>query len=162
MFREFLTTPGQPVDLAALIARYKEISIENPEIFISPAEHGILARFIWPLRHAKAAYMVGNHLATVALAGFVAEMVAILFSNTRPDDTPAEELERFEKLGHAQRVEQLKKLKLLQSDEIDTFGRVRAGRRDYLHIWSQHDERLAKRRGERTSTPHSSFRALWD
>jgi hypothetical protein len=52
-----------------------------------------LDRLVWPLRHAKASYMVGNYLAVIALTGMVAEMVALLqwevaeiSLNCRPDD----------------------------------------------------------------------------
>ena len=62
-----------------LIVRYKEISIENPRLSIVPAEDRILEKLIWPLRHAKASFVIGNYLGTISLCGMVAEMVAILY-----------------------------------------------------------------------------------
>ena len=64
--------------MKSLIKRYKEISKEKVRFFAAPAEERILNKLVWPLRNAKASYMVGNYLGTIALCGMVSEMVAIL------------------------------------------------------------------------------------
>ena len=70
----FLCPPVTPSDSATLVARYKEINSEPVRLFAAPAEDRILDKLIWPLRHAKGSYMVGNYLAVIALCGMVGEM----------------------------------------------------------------------------------------
>src|ERR1043165_3041768 len=70
--------PGVPSDKKTVEARYREIDAVEPNLFAPPAEERILSQLIWPLRHAKASYMVGNYLGTIALCGIVGEMTAIL------------------------------------------------------------------------------------
>src|SRR3972149_4477545 len=74
----FLCPPGTPADIESLVRRYKQISTEPVRLSVAPAEQRILDKLVWPLRHAKASYMVGNYLAVIALCGMVADMVAIL------------------------------------------------------------------------------------
>jgi hypothetical protein len=74
----FLCPPGLPADAQSLVDRYKAISTEPVRLFAAPAEPRILEKLVWPLRHAKASYVVGNNLAVVALCGMVSEMVAVL------------------------------------------------------------------------------------
>ena len=76
---KFLCTPGIECDEKGLIQRYQEISQEKKRLFAAPAEERILEKLVWPLRHAKASYMVGNYLGTISLSGMVSEMVAMLF-----------------------------------------------------------------------------------
>src|SRR5690349_11067494 len=87
VFLQFLCIPAVASDTKSLGIRYKEISIERVRLFAPPDEATIMERLVWPLRHAKAAYVVGNYLATIALAGVVAEMTALLlwdvFGNSR-------------------------------------------------------------------------------
>src|SRR6266850_8189139 len=72
----FLCAPQAASDLQTLIARYREISTEDVRLSIVPNEERITDKLVAPLRHAKASYMVGNFLATLALCGMVAEMLA--------------------------------------------------------------------------------------
>lgn len=74
----FLCPPGTPADSASLVARYKRISTEPVRLFAAPVEPRILETLVWPLRHAKASYVIGNNLSVVALCGMVSEMVALL------------------------------------------------------------------------------------
>jgi hypothetical protein len=78
VFLDFLCTPGVMSDEKSLRERYRQISAERSRLFAVPADPRILKSLVWPLRHAKAAYTVGNYLATISLAGIVAEMVALL------------------------------------------------------------------------------------
>lgn len=75
---KFATNPGDQRDIEALIERYKRISVEEPRLFAAPAEARLLERMIWPLRQAKANFMLGHSLATLSLCGMVVEMSAIL------------------------------------------------------------------------------------
>ena len=58
----FLCPPGTLNDAQSLVERYKKISA-GPTLHVAPAEPRILEKLVWPLRHAKASYVVGNNLA---------------------------------------------------------------------------------------------------
>jgi len=148
----FICTPGIGSERDILISRYKEISIEKPRLFAAPNEQRILDKLIWPLRHAKAAYMVGNYLGTIALCGMVAEMVAILLfeiSNFRLNNKPMSEQDQsgvfgseFEKLGQDRRVKILNAYGIINDQLKKAFDMIRTKRKRYLHIWSQDHDRL--------------------
>ncbi len=148
----FLCPPGTPADSASLVERYKRISTEPGRLFAAPAEPRILEKLVWPLRHAKASYVVGNNLAVVALCGMVSEMVALLLwqlaeanLNGRPM-TPGDEAalfgSSFEKLGQERRVRVLAAYGLVAPEVVEMFDTIRQIRRKYLHLWSQDHERL--------------------
>lgn len=148
----FLCPPGTPADSASLIARYKRISTESVRLFAAPAEPRILEKLVWPLRHAKASYVVGNNLAVVALCGMVSEMVAVLLwqlaeasLNGRPmtaEDEAAVFGSSFEKLGQERRVRVLASYGIVSAEVVKMFDTVRLIRRKYLHLWSQDHDRL--------------------
>lgn len=149
---DFLCTPGAGSDLATLVSRYRKISQEPKRIFAAPVESRILDKLIWPLRHAKASYMVGNFLGTISLCGMVAEMVAILFFEIAEirlnnaimtvDDEKALFGSPFEKLSQQRRVEILDGYGLIDSEAKSAFDLIRTKRRRYLHLWSQDHEAL--------------------
>jgi hypothetical protein len=149
----FLCPPGTPADSASLITRYKRISTEPVRLFAAPAEPRILEKLVWPLRHAKASYVVGNNLAVVALCGMVSEMVALLHwqladvsLNGRPmtsEDETALFGSSFEKLGQDRRVRLLTAYGLVVPAVVQMFDTIRLTRRKYLHLWSQDHGRLA-------------------
>jgi hypothetical protein len=68
----YVPTPLRPPDAHLT---FHQISPEPVRLVAVPAEQRILDKLAWPLRHAKASYMVGNYLAVIALYG-MAEMVA--------------------------------------------------------------------------------------
>ena len=148
----FLCPADEPVDLDRVVARYREISTEPARLLLAPAEQRLLDKLVWPLRHAKASYMVGNHLATIALCGMVAEMVAILLweiadpqLNARPmtkDDERALLGSEFERLGQEIRVGVLSAYSIITLDARQHFDRIRLARRRYLHLWSQDHDQL--------------------
>ncbi len=147
----FLCPPGTPNDAASLVERYKEIST-GPRLFAAPAEPRILEKLVWPLRHAKASYVVGNNLSVVALCGMVAEMVALLLWQLAETElngqTVTESDERalfgrpFEKLGQERRVEILSVYGIITSDLAGHFATIRATRKRYLHLWSHDHDSL--------------------
>jgi len=136
-----------------LIAKYKEISIENPRLNIVPAEDRILEKLIWPLKHAKASYMLGNPLGTISLCGMVAEMVAILYfdiSDTKINGEKIDEQKqkllfgcKFEKLGQERRIKTLRFFNIISQETEDKFHKIRNIRRKYLHLWSQDHQRVS-------------------
>ena len=63
----FLCLPGTPHDIKSLVERHERITSQPKNLFASPAEPEILEKLVWPLRQAKASYVIGNNLAVVAL-----------------------------------------------------------------------------------------------
>jgi hypothetical protein len=149
---EYLCPPGTPCDIESLISRYKEISTEPRKLSIAPAEQRILDKLIWPLRHAKASYMVGNYLSVIALCGMVAEMVAILLWETvdaqlngkpmQDEDERAIFGSTFERLGQERRIRILSAYGLAGKEALAQFDIIKESRRKYLHLWSQDHDSL--------------------
>ena len=143
----FVCTPGIDNDIQSLVERYRRISKEKKRLFAAPYEDRILNKLVWPLRHAKACYMVGNYLGTISLSGMAAEMVAILlFDIYEPtiknkamtaQDEKALFGSSFEKLGQHRRVEILHAFNIIDGDLKKDFDLIRLTRRKYLHLWSQ-------------------------
>jgi len=145
--------PGERgADLDVLAKRYQEISPEPVGLVAVPAEQRILDKLAWPLRHAKASYMVGNYLAVIALCGMVAEMVALLIWETGDVRINGEPVTRereaalfgssFERLGQDKRVKALAAFGLVDKTAQGRFHTIREARRGYLHLWSQDHETL--------------------
>lgn len=142
----FLCAPGTPSTVPDLVQRYRKVSVEDPRLFAAPAEARLLDRLIWPLRHAKGNFMVGNYLGTISLCGMVGEMAAILafdLSDVRINKTPLDEAQQkalfgstFERLGQERRVEVLKVYGMINDPLKQAFDIIRTKRRRYLHLWS--------------------------
>jgi len=148
----FICLPGTSADVGTLVGRYKEISSEPVALAVVPAEQRILDKLVWPLRHAKASYMVGNYFAVIALAGMVAEMVALLrwevseiSLNGRPMTADAEKAlfgTTFERLGQERRLQVLSAYGLIDAAARGRFDIIKETRRGYLHLWSQDHDSL--------------------
>ena len=146
----FLCPASTPSDPTTLVARYCEIGTEPVRLVAAPAEERILDKLIWPLRHAKASYMVGNYLAVIALCGMVAEMVALLLwevsvvqLNGRllsDDDEKALFGTTFERLGQERRIQVLTVYGLINQETRGRFNTPKEIRRRYLHLWSRDHE----------------------
>jgi hypothetical protein len=150
----YLCAPETDGSLSALVERYKKISIEKEHLFAAPAEEQILNKLVWPLRHAKGSYMLGNYIGTITLSGMVAEMCAILLFEISDvilkGRSICEEDQRllfgstFERLGQERRVNILYGFKLISKEVKKTFDHIRETRRKYLHFWSQDYNTLPK------------------
>ena len=147
----FLCAPGTSSDIESLTKRYKEIGHEPTRLFTVPAEDNILLKLVWPLRHAKGCYMLGNYLGTIALCAMVAEMLALLvyeMSDLRINDAPMDASaekglfgRNFEKLGQERRVSILLTYGLITAEVKTHFDVVRNTRNRYLHLFSNtHDD----------------------
>ncbi len=144
---QFVCSPGMKTDTQSLVDRYKEISVEPVRLTAAPAEERILTKLVWPLRHAKACYMIGNYLGTISLCGMVGEMVAILLfeiSNISINGRPLDKNDQvglfgseFEKLGQERRIGVLRSYNLIDDLLKANFDLIRTKRRRYLHIYSQ-------------------------
>jgi len=149
---EFLCATDIEATPSNLVSRYKKITENTPDIFAAPNEQRILDKLIWPLRHAKAGYMTGNYLGTIALCGMVAEMLAILISDLsvlRINKTlmTAEQQKAlfgstFEKLPQERRVAVLRVYGTIEDNMKHDFDLIRVTRRKYLHLWSQDHDSL--------------------
>ncbi|MBM4286154.1 MAG: hypothetical protein FJ128_13065 [Deltaproteobacteria bacterium] len=150
---DFICTPGISSDIESIISRYKAISIEKERIFAAPNEQRILDKLIWPLRNAKAGYMCGNYLGTIALCGMVAEMVAVFLFDINKFAINKKEMSEkhqravfgyeFEKLGQERRVSILYAFGVINDEIKKCFDDIRSIRRRYLHLWSHYHDNLS-------------------
>lgn len=144
---KMLCTPGISGEVDHVIERYRQISVEPNRLFIAPHEENILAKLIWPLRHAKTSYMVGNYFGTVALCGMVAEMAAILFFEIMKPFVQGQSLDealqrdlfgsKFERLGQERRISVLRAYNAIDGETTTALTQVKDLRRRYLHFFSQ-------------------------
>jgi len=127
---------GVSPDLADILSRCSELP--NNSLFIAPLEPRILNKLAYPLRNAKGCYLLGNYLATIALCGYVAEMVATLLLELA---LPSEPSKKFDRLPQSQRIARLRRLGRLTKEDARRFTLVSKMRNDYLHVWSEdHDQ----------------------
>lgn len=138
----FMTDDRLAVDLERYIYLYDfaaEMEGWTP-IHVAPNHPQIVDKMLAPLRHAKASFMLGNFIGTIALCGMIAEIVAILRYEIEDDRIAAEGLEsveRFESFGQDQRVRYLKKKKIVTDPMVlQWFDVVRETRRQHLHFFS--------------------------
>lgn len=150
---DYLYAPEVDRSPAAFVARYKEIAAVSDPLPIVPAEPTILEKLVWPLRHAKGSYALGNYVGCIALCGMVGEMVAVLLWDISKvvlqGQAMTEARQRalfgssFEKLGQERRVDILHALKLVDDATKAAFDSLRAVRRKYLHLLSQTHAQVA-------------------
>lgn len=142
-----LCTPDENSELVALVARYDQIDVNSNHLFVAPEEPELLNKLVWPLRHAKCSYVLGNYLGTISLCGTVAEMLAILLfdvaevklNNRLLDEKGQVALfgSSFEKLAQERRVKILRAYGIINDTTAKRFDEVRLIRRSYLHLWSR-------------------------
>ena len=150
---DFFCSPGIGSNIDDIVSRYREVSIEKIRLFAAPNEQRILDKLVWPLRHAKAGYMCGNYIGTIALCGMVSEMVAILLfeiSGFKLNNQPMSEKDqkavfgsKFERLGQERRLQILFSYGVVDNELKISFDRIRGIRRRYLHLWSEDHDRLS-------------------
>jgi hypothetical protein len=149
---EYLCAPGTASTVSAIVERYREISCEERRLFAVPMDEQVLQKLVWPLRHAKGCYAVGNYLGTIALCGVVAEMVAILLfemadMTINGRSMTAEDAESlfgatFERLGQERRVKVLSAYGVIDLATKEAFSAIRLARRRYLHLLSKDHQEL--------------------
>lgn len=143
----FLCRPGIGSQVFDLVRRYNEVSVERNRLPVAPGETALLDRLVWPLRDAKASYVIGSYLGTIALCGMVGEMAAILAFNMHneaqdPVRYQAQQQRHlfgreFEKLGQERRVNILISLGVISAANHDRLEGIRIRRNRYLHDWSK-------------------------
>ena len=144
---DYLCIPDQGDKVSDIINRYKEISTEGNLLALPPADEQILEKLVWPLRAAKASYMTGNFLGTIALCGMVAEMIAVLsweISDTTLNGQPmSKENEKgvfgktFDMLGQERRINVLFSYGIIDKETKDLMYQIKALRNPYLHSFSK-------------------------
>lgn len=128
--------------------RYAEVAEVQDALPVVAAEEIILEKLVWPLRHAKGSYALGNYIGCIALCGFVGEMAAVLLWDISDFGRrlAAENQNRlfgkpFEKLGQARRVQVLQGLGLVDPETANEFTTAAEKRNKYLHLLSfSHDQ----------------------
>ena len=111
---------------------------------VAPNEQEGLERIVWPLRQARAAYMVGNYLSVIALCGMVGEMAAILLWKLSESKIDQEKKKiDFEGLPHVHRIKTLVKHEIITPENKRPFTEVKNIRNRYLHRWSEDHGRLS-------------------
>jgi hypothetical protein len=154
-FLRFVTGHDAEHDLRSIADRYARISGLEPEILYKvPREPRLMNKLVWPLREAKASFILGNYLGVIALCGFVAEMAAILRYQIaiaaktegvpgKPDAQKALFGSSFERLGQERRVDVLATLGLVDEATRGRFDAIRLARRKHLHFLSETTEGMA-------------------
>jgi hypothetical protein len=136
-----LLTPAvaDVVKPATLIDRYKKISSAAVEPVALPALPILIEKVVSPLVNAKAAFVAGNPLGTIALCGFVAEMMALMLHEmARNDGLMIDVTENeFESYGQQKRVKTLRDQEIISQEATSAFDVIRENRRAYLHFISK-------------------------
>ena len=148
----YLTLPDLESNLESIVQRYKQISIENPRVSISPDNSNILKKIIWPLKQAKGSYILGNYIGTISLCGFVSEMIALMVFDITDKKINNQDLDKvlqrelfgseFEKLGQDRRIEILKVYGIISKETYKLYKEIKDIRRKYIHFWSSKLEGL--------------------
>jgi hypothetical protein len=149
---DYLFAPEGDRGCGTFVTRYREIACDDT-LFLAPFEKNLLQKLVWPLRHAKGSYALGNFLGCIALCGMVGEMVAILLwdiSKVRLREKPWNEAAQiaifgstFEKLSQDRRTKVLCAVGVIKDEATVAFDGLRRIRRKYLHFFSQSHEQAA-------------------
>jgi hypothetical protein len=101
-------------------------------------------QFVWPLRQAKASYVVGNYISTIALCAVVCEMLTLFvfqeieftINGAPVDSTRQRQLfgNTFDDLTQSRRLNVFRILGWVGDDVVGALDRVRGIRNRHLHI----------------------------
>jgi hypothetical protein len=150
----FLCWPGSDHEIDDLKSRYDYINRISNKLKIAPVEQNLLEKVVWPLRQAKASFVLSNYIGTVSTCGFIAEMIVILLFNISSirvnNNAISLEEQRnmfgdsFENLGQARRIKVLFAFKILDEKKRSILLEIKKIRNKYLHFFSQEHEQLKK------------------
>ena len=140
----YLCGAAFPHDLDTLLARYETLSKKEQARFdITPVVREFTEGLVWPLHHAKASYLLGNYLGTIAVCGMVCEMLAMLLYEMHPFFVDGKPISRsgeekvfggkFQDLPQKRRVGILHTFGLMKDEIKGRFDSVRDTRNKYLH-----------------------------
>ena len=127
------------VQPTALIERYKRISSIATEPFMLPPLPILVEKVVSPLIYSKVAFVAGNPLGTIALCGFVAEMIALLLYEMAHDDGLIADVakDEFEGCLQKKRVRILYDRSIIDQKTKSAFDLIRDVRNRYLHLISE-------------------------
>ena len=150
----FLCWPGSDHSIDDVKSRYDYINRISNKLKFAPAEENLLEKVIWPLRQAKACFVLSNNIGTISICGFIAEMIVILLFNISAIhvDKKAISLEdqknmfgdSYENLGQARRINVLYGFKLLDEKKRSILLEIKKIRNKYMHFFSQKNANLKK------------------
>jgi hypothetical protein len=149
---DFLGPPDDKVSVEKAVERYREISKEKIRLFAAPAEGRILRKLVWPLRHAKASYMMGNWLGTIATCDLVAEIVAIMIYDVwftkrtalgaKLSGKEAPPVPEVERMPQAQRISTLREWDIIDDGVEMCFDLILNKRNRYRQLWIHDGETM--------------------
>jgi len=149
---DFLGPPDDKVTVQKAVDRYREISKEKMRLFAAPAEGRVLRKLIWPLRHAKASYMMGNWLGTIATCDMIAEIVAVMAYDvwftkrrelgTRTSGKEAPTIPEFERFPQAERIRALREWDIIDDGVEMCFDLILSKRTRYRQLWIHDGETM--------------------
>lgn len=135
-----------------MIKHYEELQEKISQIFAIPAEYQLNTKLVQPLKQAIGSFILGNYLATIAMTGFVSEMLTNFIyetSNIQINEKPISLVEKklfgrtFEKQGQERRLAILKGFSVIDDDIFQNFENIRKIRARYLHGFSLKHEQIA-------------------
>jgi hypothetical protein len=129
---------------AALIERYNRISSAATEPPVLPALPILIDKVVSPLVNAKMAFVAGNPIGTIALCGFVAEMIALILYQMARDDKIIVGIgeAEFERKGQKDRIKILFERDAINQETKGAFDLIREIRRRYLHFITKKHSRV--------------------
>lgn len=151
MIRHVLELPPEHLPREVL-ERYVEISSKENYTAIFPHTDKLFERFLVPFKAAKRTYCLGEYLACIELAAHLGEMLALLLWQITPVSLNGKAVDvqmeksiwgsEFEKMGQEKRINLLKVLGAISTDEEQLLDFLRTIRRKYFHFWNASTERI--------------------
>lgn len=130
-----------PDEIKNALKRYIKINqIRSRHLYFIPTNPDILAKIVEPLNYAEEMFMLGNYLGTIALCGFLNEMITIVYYEMVLIENTCHniknELSSFERNGQSARIDKI--VKYPKGKTIEPLSRNLANKRKlYLHYFSQ-------------------------
>ena len=149
---QYLTGYTMIPEIQNFIKNFDAIHENIPKAFAIPMEAQINTKLIQPLRHAVGSFMLGNYLDTIAMCGFVSEMMTIFLyetSDIKINEQKISNVEKelfgrnYEKLGQDRRLQILKGFSIINDETYKKFENVRLLRARYLHGFSEDHRQIA-------------------
>jgi hypothetical protein len=149
---EYVTGKTSVPQIKDYVIRYEMLEKSINRLIAVPAEAQIDTKLIQPLRHAAASFMLGNFLDTIAMCGFVSEMLTIFLyetSNIQIEKQKISDVDNdlfgrdFEKLGQDRRIRILKGFSIIDDEISIKFDKIRLMRARYLHRFNEEHNQIA-------------------
>ena len=149
---QYLTGYTMIPEIKNFIKNFEAIHENIPKAFAIPMEAQINTKLIQPLRHAAGSFMLGNYLDTIAMCGFVTEMITNFLyeiSDIKINEQKISSVEKqlfgrnYEKLGQDRRLQILKGFSIIDDTTHEKFEKTRQLRAKYLHGFSKDHKQIA-------------------